>query len=95
MFTNSDDVAADTALAAAGPRPKLPAFHRDPPRQLNIRLDAEDHERLERYTRFYNESLGADVAPADVAAQIVAQWIGRDRAFRRWRGDNRRPDDVG
>ena len=68
------------------PRPKLAAFHRDPPRPLSIRLDAEDHERLDHYTRFYNETLGADVAPADVAAQIVSQWLDKDRAFRRWRG---------
>ena len=68
------------------PRPKLAAFHRDPPRQLNIRLDAMDHELLEEYTRFYNETLGAEVAVADVAAQIVSQWLEKDRAFRRWRG---------
>ena len=65
--------------------PRLPRFHRDPPRPFNVRLEAEDHERLEQYTRFYNESLGADVSASDVAAQIIAQWIGRDRAFRRWR----------
>ena len=85
MFAEPADAAPPSA---GGPRPKLAAFHRDPPRQLAIRMEATDHERLECYTRFYNESLGADVAPADVAAQIVAQWIGRDRAFRRWRSDN-------
>jgi hypothetical protein len=80
------DVAPNpTAPLATRTRPKLAAFHRDPPRQLNIRLDATDHERLEEYTRFYNETLGAEVAPADVAAQIVSQWLDKDRAFRRWR----------
>ena len=75
----------ETAATMTRPRPKLAAFHRDPPRQLAIRLDAEDHERLEHYTRFYNEALGADVAPADVAAQIIAQWMSKDRSFRRWK----------
>ena len=84
MLTSTTDAPATAATSA---RPKLAAFHRDPPRQLTVRLDAEDHAKLEHYTRFYNESLGADVAPADVAAQIVAQWLERDRAFRRWRAE--------
>ena len=84
--TPTDAAAPPTPAPSGGPRPKLPAFHRDPPRQLSIRLEADDHERLEHYTRFYNQALGADVAAADVAAHIVAEWIGRDRAFRRWRG---------
>ena len=73
-------------LPSTKARPKLAAFHRDPPRALSIRLDATDHDLLEQYTRFYNESLGAEVAAADVAAHIVSQWLDRDRAFRKWRG---------
>ena len=67
------------------PRPKLGAFHRDPPRPLTIRLEALDHDRLDLYTRFYNDTFGADVQVADVAAHILAEWMNRDRAFRGYR----------
>ena len=77
---------APPAASASAARPKLAAFHRDPPRPLSLRLDAEYHDLLDAYTRFYNQTLGAEVAPADVAAQIIGQWLDGDRAFRRWRG---------
>ena len=68
----------------ARPLPKLCAFHREPPKTFQLRMEADDFERLEHYTRFYNEALSAEVTSGDVAAHIVGQFIDRDRSFRRW-----------
>jgi len=52
--------------------------------EVRLRLEGTTFSDLEDYRRLYQEKYGQEIELPELAAEILAQFLAGDRAFRRW-----------